>query len=189
MAMSDAEIREEAQRRLSAMSEAEKLDLFRLSKREKQFLAHVETAGISSLDKRQNRRFRRLLRKQASRSCAGGVRTASFVKRLLDENKITEDDLRSGKVKSPYIMDIRSDAGTLVLMNVVGYMLIRLHVGGVTLRSANAIVGLELFRQFRAHRRLRKINRRYMSGSMDEAEVKEAMMQSILAESVKRWDH
>ena len=173
------------------MSEREKLDMFRLSGKEEEFLAHVEKAGIKSLDARQNRRFQRLLKKQASRSCAGGVKKAAFVAHLQEKYKISEDDLRNGKVRSPYLFDVRFDIECIVFMVIVSYVLILAGFprGNIALGSACAIVGITIFRELRMHRRLRKINKQYMSGSMDEAEVREAMMQSILAVSAEKWNH
>ena len=192
MIMTDAEVKEEAQRRLSAMSEREKLDMFRLSKKEEQFLTQVGNDGMNSLDKKQTRRFVKLMKKMAFRSCAGGIKMALFVENLEREFKITKDDLRKGKVRNPFKPEMARDAVTIIVMIVIGYILLHftnIPREDVTVGSACLIVGIELIKEYKKHRKLRKINKKYMSGSMDEPEVRAAMMQSVLAESTNKCNY
>ena len=119
----------------------------------------------------------------------GGPLKAGMVRDLQDEFIITKDDLRKGGQKNPYKAKMLRDVIIGLVSNVAAAALA---VGGVApaaiaVEAAAGVCALDFARNLKNYFDFKKVQKKYMSGDMDEEEIKGAIMREITAERDKRW--
>ena len=188
--MNDQQIQEEAKRRLASMTEQEKEAIWGFSEADNEFLRYVEQKGRKNLNPQEVKKFRQLLADHAAKAVPGGMIQSSLVDNLQEQFSISKDDLRKGGVKNPYKAKMFRDIIVAVVLNIAAAALAvgGLAPGAIAVEASTGVIAMDFARHVKAYFNFKKIQKKYMSGEMDEEEIKAVMLQELLGERDKRWN-
>ena len=186
--MTDPEIREEAKRRLEGMSEEEKKKLSCLTEKEIAFMDDVAENGTFRMTSEENREYGRLLIRWAAKSQAGGMIESGFLSHNEEHFGITREDFANG-AKNPYGKVIRRFLLiSVILAAAAGAMgVIASNNGSEVLKytaigtaTGSGLLAVRFADLVTAWFRYRKMQKKYMSGEMDEELIRSAMSKQVL---------
>ena len=193
--MTDQQIKEEAARRLEGMTAAEKRALFGNTEEENAFLDYVAKVGVSNLTPRELSIFRRLSVDLGVKTMPGGIMESGIVSDLEERYNITKDDLCKG-VKNPYKKEILILVAVGLGVAVTGGVLLGLgsrfdiewlKYVGAAVEFGNGFTAYRIWPVISASMSFRKVQKKYMSGKMDEELIRCEMLSQYLAEWQKEW--
>ena len=183
-------IKQEAKRRIDSMSEQEKKDIWEFSDEDNEFLDYVSSVGRSKLNEKQKRKFGDLYMKHTFKCVPGGGIQGSFVSFLEEEFDITRDDLRNGVKKNPFKAGMLRYVLLALIVTVSAAVLafVGLAPAAIAVETTTGVLAMGFANQVRYYFEFRKIRKKFMSGQMDEEEIKAEVYEQLLREREKQWE-
>ena len=172
------------------MSEQEKRNIWGFSEEENVFLDYVSEVGISKLNPKQKSKFQQLSIRHACKCLPGGVIQSSIVSSLEENFNITRDDLKNGVKKNPFKAVILRYVLLALIINVTAAVLafVGLAPAAIAVETTTGVLAMGFANQVRYYFEFRKIRKKYMSGQIDEEEIKAEVYDQLLQERKKQWD-
>lgn len=193
--MTSSEIQEEAKRRLEQMSDTEKEAVWGFSDEDNAFLRHVAEIGQSKLSEEESRRFMKLFVAHAAKCLPGGMIENGIVKDVNERYQISQDDLIKG-AKNPYGREIKLLCVIGLAVAVIGAVIAVvgsrhnmewMKIAGISMEAGIGVLALRFSGVVMAFFRYRKVQKKYMSGSMDEELLRAEICSQLFEERKKFW--
>lgn len=194
--MTDTEIREEAERRIAAMSEREKKEIWGFPEADNSFLDYVDKVGTSGLTPEERSRFRSILVHYSSASMTGGVFQGALITHLKEVYNITTDDLRAGAA-NPIRFEILKTCVIGLIIAVIGGVLAFVGVRcdmewlkyfGLAMECGLGVLAMRFANEVSAYFKVRKLQKKCMSGEIDEELIRTEVLNRLFAERKRLWD-
>ena len=195
--MTDLEIQEEAKKRYAELPEEEKLSVWcpDLKPEERAFLEHVEEVGYKHLSAEEKRRFTVLAVHANNLSLPGGIIDFGVMKHLEEQYKISREDLANG-TKNPFKRELLLRLLVGLCLAAVGALVAYFagkanvevgRIAGIVVSAVGGLLAVRASSVVSAVFRFKAIQKKVVSGELDEEFIKKEVYSLVTAEKRKIW--
>ena len=195
--MTDLEIQEEAKKRYAELPEEEKLSVWcpDLKPEDRAFLEHVEEVGYEHLSDEEKNRFTVLSFRGHNANLPGGIIDFGVMKHLEEQYKISREDLANG-AKNPFkrelLLCLLVGLGLAAVGALVAFFAGKANVevgkiAGIVVSAVGGLLAMRAASVVSAVFRFKAIQKKVVSGELDEEYIKREVYSLVTAEKRKVW--